>query len=615
MEKTYKISTIKDFLSIKDLNGNYILTKNIDLQGTTIKPIGSKDKPFTGSFNGNCHTLFNYNVESSNKLLGIFGYNKGKIFNFYNEEVNYIKKDNNGIIFGAIAAINKGEIGNVVIDKAKAILNINNGQSSIGGLIGENYTTIQNCKVSLDLKVNNKSDNAYIGQLIGKSYGGLLETLTFDGLFEINSDKKISVCNLVSYMDNSIIRACKGYSYMNTLNGKCIKDLYNEEKDSYHFGNYYRDNTNALCFLPKSNQEVRYTVKKHMQDMATIEWTPNRTLEYKCSCDANVHHQVFEKDIKQYGIPYTHKLNSLESFKDCFDENGDLKSHIKSYGYDGFDNYMGVDCSGAIYWSWSKVDDGINFMWTHNELPFAKKGSYPVGKYNWKEKKTHLIYGENGGDGGSEQYNLAECIAKAHVGDAIVSCKPSLNHTRMITKDPYVIRQENGVIDVFSSKIFTTEQGDGLLYKPSEQLSKSWLVDKEYLFITILREKYIPVTCKALMNGEASKEKVKYIKPSKGNLVTNGKIESNYRIISVEAKIIEDGNEIFNKRIYTSLKGWAEKGNDENARITAREFNLKEFKPYFDTKLLKKDHKYLYELSTVISTGNKITLLKKEIKG
>ena len=41
----------------QNLGGNYVLANDIDLTGINFEPIGNASTPFTGSFNGNGHTI------------------------------------------------------------------------------------------------------------------------------------------------------------------------------------------------------------------------------------------------------------------------------------------------------------------------------------------------------------------------------------------------------------------------------------------------------------------------------------------------------------------------------------------------------------------------------
>ena len=69
------ISTIDDLNLIRNNpGGKYVLTKDLDLSDVeSWKPIGSKDAPFTGTFDGKGHRIHGLSISSGN-TAGIFGY-------------------------------------------------------------------------------------------------------------------------------------------------------------------------------------------------------------------------------------------------------------------------------------------------------------------------------------------------------------------------------------------------------------------------------------------------------------------------------------------------------------------------------------------------------------
>ena len=64
-----------------DLDGDYILTENIDLEGFSFAPIGTVDAPFTGTFDGDGYTISNLTLDTNKNFQGLFGVNNGTIRN------------------------------------------------------------------------------------------------------------------------------------------------------------------------------------------------------------------------------------------------------------------------------------------------------------------------------------------------------------------------------------------------------------------------------------------------------------------------------------------------------------------------------------------------------
>lgn len=606
MSNIIRIKNIKDFINIKDMDAHYSLEKDLDFSKEAFKPIGSVGNPFKGVFDGNNHKISNISIQLTESTCGIFGCNDGLIHDLYIENLAYHGKCKN-IVVGSIAGVNKKDIANVHVESGEFNFEINSGECIFGGLVGKNYDNIQNCTSSVDFEIKTTNANVYFGELVGVSESGLIETCIYDGKCLITGDRnKIHAAVFCSIMNNTIIRANRAASKLNLINNKCFTNLYIVDKDNLHRGNSWRDNTNSEYFLSKKHQSVRSTVVKHMKNMAEIRWVPNKTLDYTCSCAAKSHKQVFEKDTIQYGIPYTHKMNSLESFKECFDKEGKLKPFVKTNGWDGFDIYMGVDCSGAIYYSWSTVADNVDFMWTSSMLPKSKKGTLPLGNYDYKFDDTKKIVDSN------SMKKMGECLALLEPGDAILSYTKGRTHTRLATHSSVVFREESGPINLFDSYVVTTEQGDGLLHNPPIQKSKSWLVDYEYTFYRLLVEGYVPITNSYIKEGNIAKAKVAYSSKANGiKAICNGNVESNYRIVYTMATIFDGNNSVvFNKKLFTSIYGWSNDYNDRKARTSLRKVYLKDYAPYFDVRKLKSGAEYKYVLEVFLS-NNKSYIAKE----
>ena len=71
-----KISTEAQLKAI-DLNGNYVLTQDITLSDNEWTPIGTSDRPFTGTLDGGGHTIIGLTVgNGANDNKAFFGFTK-----------------------------------------------------------------------------------------------------------------------------------------------------------------------------------------------------------------------------------------------------------------------------------------------------------------------------------------------------------------------------------------------------------------------------------------------------------------------------------------------------------------------------------------------------------
>lgn len=135
--------------NVDSLKQNYRLTADIDLQGTDFEPIGTREKPFTGKFDGQNFRIKNLQI------------NKGK--------------EDKGI--GFFGALNGAEVKNLTIENADVT-----GGSVIGVLAGESqadieggvFTLIGNCHVSGRLRATGENfiKQTDAGGLIGINQGG-----------------------------------------------------------------------------------------------------------------------------------------------------------------------------------------------------------------------------------------------------------------------------------------------------------------------------------------------------------------------------------------------------------------------------------------------------------
>ncbi|WP_439372686.1 putative Ig domain-containing protein [Bradyrhizobium sp. DASA03120] len=69
---TVVIRSVADLMKINNnLSGHYVLEANIDAAGQTIAPIGSSTNPFTGTFDGNAHTINGLHIVGNGIYVGL----------------------------------------------------------------------------------------------------------------------------------------------------------------------------------------------------------------------------------------------------------------------------------------------------------------------------------------------------------------------------------------------------------------------------------------------------------------------------------------------------------------------------------------------------------------
>ena len=142
----YEISTPAQLLYLagkwKDgapRDGHYVLTADIDMTGVKgFKPIASKkEQGFTGTFDGQFHSIKGLRIEYEKKYAGLFGYVGNQ------DDQAYIK--------------------NVALLDCYVT-----GQQNVGALAGVNYGTITDCVVTGEVKCLDLSNSHTAGGICGK---------------------------------------------------------------------------------------------------------------------------------------------------------------------------------------------------------------------------------------------------------------------------------------------------------------------------------------------------------------------------------------------------------------------------------------------------------------
>ncbi|GAB6085243.1 fibronectin type III domain-containing protein [Alkaliphilus crotonatoxidans] len=165
-EDPFLIYTKEDLISISDnLDAHYILRNNIDLENEDWEPIGSNNMPFTGSFDGGGYTISNLKIDKAlEKYVGLFSYvEDATIKNLKMENVEIQGKRNVGTLAGATGA-------DTIIENIQIEMGNVNGESLVGGLIGNAYNTNLN-KIVTNVNVNSTATDSYVGGLVGYSVG------------------------------------------------------------------------------------------------------------------------------------------------------------------------------------------------------------------------------------------------------------------------------------------------------------------------------------------------------------------------------------------------------------------------------------------------------------
>ena len=129
-----------------------VLAYDLDLEGVEITPIGTKENPFEGTFDGKNNKISNLNISSESDYQGLFAYNKGTI-----KKLSLSGKVTGKNYVGGLVAINEGTIQNI-----NSNVTIKATQDYVGGVVGKNLGTVDRCKNSATIDARD-----FMGGIVG----------------------------------------------------------------------------------------------------------------------------------------------------------------------------------------------------------------------------------------------------------------------------------------------------------------------------------------------------------------------------------------------------------------------------------------------------------------
>lgn len=181
--KLHMLWFAKNFSSGED---SAVLMDNIDMKDAEWTPIGTADKPFSGNFDGNGHTISGLNY--SGEYAGLFGYmNNGTISNIKLADSSFA----NGTASGGICAVNNGgTIENCAVD------NVAVSGGTAGGICGQNSGTITDCFFS-----GNVSSDGKYGGICGSNSGTIKSTVSLYAGAAVGENTNGSITNCLYNID------------------------------------------------------------------------------------------------------------------------------------------------------------------------------------------------------------------------------------------------------------------------------------------------------------------------------------------------------------------------------------------------------------------------------
>lgn len=593
-------------------DAHFELLCNIDMMGATVKAIGTKERPFTGVIDGVNATISNFTVEATDDgYLGFLGYSDGgSLQRIKLENVTYVPKENTKYM-GGIAGYSTTEIKGCT---AIGIMDVTAAADGAvcGGLVGQINGDIVNSVAQVNITYT-AAGSATIGGLAGICENGTVEFDETYGFLDIaGGNKKVGL--LFGQAKNLKLYTVSYLGEKNSVDGQLFANYFGEEQDVTYEVINVRDNTPRI--LPEAQQKLRDRVVDEMNAMGTIEWYTSQNLYHDCACLLSICHGIYEAGKLHVGIPYNHKGGSMERFTYCLDDTNTVVDWVYPFGsYDGFDLYIGNDCSTAVqqaWWTVSNSSDVIRCTYMHPKYR-EQNGCIPVGEWNWVEgidEKGKAYTGDY-----TEPYTNAsgsqvmyEAYALMHKGDAYASLSKDGGHTRMVVEEPVVVRDENGKIDGKLSYVVSTEQGGPNITEP---YYCSWSVKKAYTFQQLFDTGKLPITIEELITGEMEPVEVTIADDVDGKMgMVNGVITANYCLDGTTLKVTDSqGNVAFDFTMFPTVdKYLLANDSDSGIRNYNDTFKMAMFASALQNVQFENGESYEYTVTVHLTTGDDIVI-------
>ncbi len=218
------LGSLEDFKNFKesvnkgeDYTGKIIKqTADIDMGGAQNEswtPIGTKEYPFSGTYDGGKHTIKNLYIknEEQDEIIGLFGYNTGTIKNL---EIESGTIDAKAEYLSALCARNEGGTIEKCYNKATITGTIS---GLVGGICGQsNSGTIKQCYNSAQINVTQIGESHSVSGVVGK----LWNSATCEECFNLG--------NITCTTDVNGVRACGIADFVVNGTGGRISSCYNK---------------------------------------------------------------------------------------------------------------------------------------------------------------------------------------------------------------------------------------------------------------------------------------------------------------------------------------------------------------------------------------------------
>ena len=191
-----------------------VLTTNIDLTGEAWTPIGSESNPYTGTFDGQNHTISGMTIENAESYSGLFGNVTGTVRDFtVTGSITITGDETVSKVGGAVGSLGTASVGGTVSGVTSGVnITVSAGNDHIGGVVGsmpENSSpTVESCVYTGNITVTVEAGS--VAGVVGYIRTGTIQNCANWGGISINTGGNGSVGGILGYCNNGniYIRNC-----------------------------------------------------------------------------------------------------------------------------------------------------------------------------------------------------------------------------------------------------------------------------------------------------------------------------------------------------------------------------------------------------------------------
>ena len=199
-----------------------VLTTNIDLTGEAWTPIGNESNPYTGTFDGQNHTISGMTLENATGYSGLFGNVTGTVRDFTvtgSITINTTATDLK--VGGAVGCLGTASASGTVSGVTSGVdITVTSGKGHIGGVVGsmmeDSEPTVESCLYTGN--ITGSADADCVAGVVGYIRSGTIQNCANQGTVTVNGTGG-SVGGILGYGNNAEIYIRNCYN-TGTVTGK-----------------------------------------------------------------------------------------------------------------------------------------------------------------------------------------------------------------------------------------------------------------------------------------------------------------------------------------------------------------------------------------------------------